>query len=292
MAMTTEQNRIVTPAAGWLMLLVNVLFYGASVVIFITGVADEAPFRIIGALLLFFFSVFLSTGFFIVNPNFSALLVLFGRYKGTVIRNGFYWANPFLKKHQISLRVRNHETSRLKVNDNTGNPIEIAAVVVWKVVDPYRAQFEVDAYNNYVSVQSESALRHMASKYAYDGEDDEITLRRTTDDVSDQLRIELQERLAEAGVKVIEARLSHLAYAAEIASEMLRRQQASAVVAARRKIVEGAVGMVEQALQELNEKHLVALDDERKAAMVSNLLVVLCSENAAQPVVNTGTLYQ
>jgi len=208
------------------------------------------------------------------------------------VENGFFWANPFLKKTKISLRVRNQETARLKVNDKSGNPIDIAAVVVWKVTDPFRASFEVDAYTDYVSVQSESALRHMASNYAYDGNETQVTLRGATDEVSDKLAHELQERLDRAGVKVIEARLSHLAYAPEIAGEMLRRQQAEAVVAARYTIVEGAVGMVEHALSELSKRQLVQLDDERRATMVSNLLVVLCGESAVQPVVNTGTLYR
>jgi len=227
-----------------------------------------------------------------VNPNYAGVLVLFGNYKGTVMRNGFWWTNPLMRKVKISLRVRNQETSKLKVNDKSGNPIQIAAIVVWKVMDPYKAQFEVDHYTDYVSVQSESAVRQLASIYHYDGEDDETTLRKSADEVNDKLQDELQERLERAGVKVIEARLSHLAYAPEIAGEMLRRQQATAVVAARFKIVEGAVGMVEHALEELSNKKLVELDEEKKATMVSNLLVVLCSENAATPVVNTGTLYQ
>jgi regulator of protease activity HflC (stomatin/prohibitin superfamily) len=188
--------------------------------------------------------------------------------------------------------VRNQETNRLKVNEKSGSPVDIAAVVVWRVVDPYNAQFEVDEYTQYVSVQSESALRNLATHYYYDGEDHEVTLRGNTDDVNVRLQSELQERLERAGVEVMEARLSHLAYAAEIASEMLRRQQAAAVVAARKKIVEGAVGMVEHALEQLGEKQIVELDNERKAAMVSNLMVVLCSESSATPVVNTGTLYQ
>lgn len=290
--MANQKNVVVRPMSGWFVLLVNLVLYGLAVAVFIRSVQNEALVGILGSLGILLIAILTSVGFFIVNPNFSALLVLFGRYKGTVLSNGFFWANPFMRKYQISLRVRNQETSRLKVNDMSGNPIEIAAVVVWKVIDPYRAQFEVDAYTDYVSVQSESALRHMASNYAYDGEDNEVTLRRSTDEVSDRLRQELQERLAEAGVEVLEARLSHLAYAPEIASEMLRRQQATAVVAARAKIVEGAVGMVEHALDELSKKQLVRLDEERKATMVSNLLVVLCSENAATPVVNTGTLYQ
>jgi regulator of protease activity HflC (stomatin/prohibitin superfamily) len=272
------------------MLFVDIAMYVVALLVFIRSYGD--PFMIVAAIIINLVAIFISPGFFIVNPNYAALLVLFGKYKGTVLDNGFFWANPFLRKHKISLRVRNQETSKLKVNDNSGNPIEIAAVVVWKVIDPYRAQFEVDMYTDYVSVQSESALRNLASHYRYDGDEDEVTLRGSTDEVNERLAEELQERLERAGVKVMEARLSHLAYAAEIASEMLRRQQATAVVAARFKIVEGAVGMVEHALEELSKKGLVQLDEERKATMVSNLLVVLCSESAATPVVNTGTLYQ
>ena len=286
-----ERNNIIKVSSGWLMLFITILMYLFSLTLII-GSRGALPVLITGIVLLLI-AVFFTPGFFIVNPNYSALLVLFGKYQGTVVDNGFKWANPFLRKLKISLRVRNQETSRLKVNDESGNPIEIAAVVVWKVIDPYRAAFEVDAYTDYVSVQSESALRHLASNYAYDGDDTvEYTLRGSTDEVSDKLAVELQERLDRSGVKVLEARLSHLAYAPEIAGEMLRRQQATAVVAARSKIVEGAVGMVEHALEELNRKSLVQLDEERKATMVSNLLVVLCSESAAQPVVNTGTLYQ
>jgi len=283
-------NRIIKTASGWLMLVIDIALYIMPIVVLISSRGALSGILLSSVMLLA--ALLISPGFFIVNPNYSALLVLFGSYKGTVVENGFCWANPFLTKHKISLRVRNQETSRIKVNDQSGNPIEIAAVVVWKVIDPYKAQFEVDMYTDYVSVQSESALRHMASKYTYDGEDDEVTLRGSTDEVSEKLTEELQERLDRAGVHVIESRLSHLAYAPEIAGEMLRRQQATAVVAARKKIVEGAVGMVEHALEELSRKSLVQLDEERKAAMVSNLLVVLCSESAAQPVVNTGTLYQ
>lgn len=285
-------ERTVRPPSGWALLIADIVMYLAAVALFVSGARIEDPARIILAVLLFLLSILTSVGFFIVNPNYAALLVLFGTYKGTVKENGFYWANPFLHKIKISLRVRNMEGARLKVNDRAGNPIEIAAVVVWKVIDAYRAQFDVDNYQEFVKIQSETALRHMASQYAYDGEDTEVTLRGSTDDVSARLKAELEERLERAGVEVIEARLSHLAYAAEIAGEMLRRQQATAVVAARTKIVEGAVGMVEHALQELSKRHVVELDDERRAAMVSNLLVVLCSEQAAAPIVNTGTLYQ
>lgn len=287
-----SKNRVVTAPSGWLMIFVNLLFYAGAVTMFVNGIRAEMILTVIIAVLIFIFAAFMSGGFFIINPNYSGLLILFGRYKGTIQSNGFFWTNPFIKVTKISLRVRNQETNKLKVNEKSGNPIDIAAVVVWRVVDPYNAQFEVDEYTEYVSVQSESALRNLATHYYYDGEDHEVTLRGNTDEVNRRLQEELQERLPRAGVEVVEARLSHLAYAAEIASEMLRRQQAAAVVAARKKIVEGAVGMVEHALEELGAKDIVVLDNERKAAMVSNLMVVLCSESSATPVVNTGTLYQ
>jgi regulator of protease activity HflC (stomatin/prohibitin superfamily) len=227
-----------------------------------------------------------------VNPNESRALVLFGRYRGTIHEQGLQWVNPFTTRRRISIRVRNFETSKLKVNDHDGNPIEIAAVVVWKVTDTAEALFEVDDYENFVNVQAESALRNLATSHPYDAHDDErISLRANQADVADQLRQEIQDRLQKAGVTVIEARISHLAYAPEIANAMLRRQQANAVIAARTRIVEGAVGMVEMALEQLSVKQVVQLDEERKAQMVSNLLVVLCSEHEAQPVLNTGTLY-
>ena len=232
-------------------------------------------------------------GFYMVHPNQSAVLQLFGRYVGTDLNNGLRWANPLYSKQKVSLRVRNFESSKMKVNDNAGNPVEIAAVVVWKVVDSAEAVFEVDNYENFVSIQSESAIRHLASSYAYDaGSDDVISLRSSTDEVTELLKNEIQARLNKAGVQVLEARISHLAYAPEIASAMLQRQQAAAIVAARQQIVEGAVGMVETALQRLAEREVVELDSERKAAMVSNLLVVLCGDHHVQPVVNTGSLYQ
>jgi regulator of protease activity HflC (stomatin/prohibitin superfamily) len=231
-------------------------------------------------------------GLFIVHPNEAKALVLFGTYKGTVREDGFWWANPFFTKQAISLRVRNFETAKLKVNDNHSNPIEIAAIVVWKVVDSAEALFEVDSYERYVEVQSESALRGVAVQYAYDSHTSgEMSLSQNTDEVSQTLESALVDRLKKAGVQVVEARISHLAYSPEIASAMLQRQQASAIISARQKIVEGAVGMVEMALAMLNEKQIVQLDNERKAAMVSNLLVVLCSDKATQPVVNTGSLY-
>ena len=238
------------------------------------------------------FTSFLMAGLFIVHPNEAKALVLFGTYKGTVRQDGFWWANPFLTKTPISLRVRNFETAKLKVNDNHSNPIEIAAIVVWKVVDSAEALFEVEDYLRYVAVQSESALRAVAVQYPYDSHSaDGLSLSQHTTEVSQTLEKALVDRLKKAGVEVIEARISHLAYAQEIAAAMLQRQQASAIIAARQKIVEGAVGMVEMALEMLSEKQIVKLDEERKAAMVSNLLVVLCSERSTQPVLNTGSLY-
>ncbi len=233
------------------------------------------------------------TGLFVVNPNEGRVLQLFGAYRGTVKNAGLRWANPFYTKKPISLRVRNFESARLKVNDADGNPIDIAAVVVWRVVDSAEAIFEVDDYENYVKVQTEAAVRNLATRYPYDAhEEHQISLRGSTAAVAGDLKHEIHERLAKAGVEVIEARISHLAYASEIASAMLRRQQASAIIAARQKIVEGAVGMVDMALEMLSKSKLVQLDEERKAAMVSNLLVVLCADREAQPVINTGTIYQ
>jgi regulator of protease activity HflC (stomatin/prohibitin superfamily) len=232
-------------------------------------------------------------GFFTVAPNMGQVLTLFGRYVGTVVEPGLKFANPFYAKRAVSLRVRNFETSKLKVNDQDGNPIEIAAVVVWKVVDTAEAVFQVDSYENYVHVQSEAAVRNLATAYPYDThEEHTVSLRGHTASVAAHMQREIQERLSVAGVEVIEARISYLAYAPEIAAAMLRRQQASAVIAARQKIVEGAVGMVEMALEQLAIKKVVNLDGEQKAAMVSNLLVVLCSESAAQPVLNAGTIHQ
>jgi regulator of protease activity HflC (stomatin/prohibitin superfamily) len=231
-------------------------------------------------------------GLFIVNPNEAKVIQLFGRYVGTVRNQGFYWGNPFYWRTAISLRVRNFETGLLKVNDHDGNPVEIRAIVVWRVVDTAEACFEVQNYENYVHVQSESALRNLATRYPYDAhEEGQMSLRGSTAEIADQLKSEIQARLVKAGVEVLEARISHLAYAPEIAVAMLRRQQASAVIAARQKIVEGAVGMVEMALKQLSANKIVELDEERKAAMVSNLLVVLCGESEVQPVVNTGTLH-
>ena len=266
---------------------------GGLVWTMVTGAQNDQPVLIIGAGAGLLLVLLIAAGLFMVNPNEGRVLQLFGDYKGTAREPGLRWANPFLSKRQVSLRVRNFESSHLKVNDNEGNPIEIASVVVWKVVDTAEAVFEVDDYEHYVRVQAEAALRNLATSYAYDAHDDAHTsLRGHTAVVADHLKREVQERLAKAGVQVIEARISHLAYAPEIAAAMLQRQQAGAIIAARQRIVEGAVGMVEMALQQLSAKSIVVLDDERRAAMVSNLLVVLCGERGAQPVVNTGTIYQ
>jgi regulator of protease activity HflC (stomatin/prohibitin superfamily) len=237
--------------------------------------------------------IVMTVGLFTVAPNEGQVLQLFGAYRGTTRDEGLRWANPFYSKRRISLRVRNFESGKLKVNDTDGNPIEIAAVVVWRVIDTAEAIFEVDEYEHYVRVQSEAAVRVLATRYPYDTHDDgEVSLRGSTDDVAKDLKAQIQERLAKAGVEVLEARISHLAYAPEIAAAMLRRQQAGAIIAARTKIVEGAVGMVEMALDMLEKSAQVQLDEERKAQMVSNLLVVLCGERDTQPIVNAGTIYQ
>jgi regulator of protease activity HflC (stomatin/prohibitin superfamily) len=274
-------------------LLVLLLAVGLLIWSFVAAAVAEDPVRIILTVAGFLVTVFLTVGLFMVNPNEGKVLQLFGAYSGTAKVQGLRWANPLLMKKAVSLRVRNFESGRLKVNDSDGNPIEIAAVVVWKVVETAEAVFEVDDYENYVHVQSESALRNLTTSYPYDAHDEHlISLRGHTNAVADHLKREIQERLAKAGVDVIEARISHLAYAPEIAAAMLQRQQAGAIIAARQRIVEGAVGMVEMALEMLSQKDIVQLDDERKAAMVSNLLVVLCGERGAQPILNTGTIYQ
>jgi regulator of protease activity HflC (stomatin/prohibitin superfamily) len=279
-------------ASGLVALPLLLLLLGGTIWLFIAGIVAKSLAMILGSLALLLADIILLCGLFVVSPNEAAVVLLFGDYKGTVKRNGFCWANPFYTKRRISLRARNLNGERIKVNDLAGNPIEIAAVVVWRVVNTTEALFEVDRFEDYVTTQSEAAVRHLAGAYPYDGDEKELTLRGTTDEINQRLEKELQERLGRAGVEIIEARLSHLAYAPEIAGAMLQRQQASAVVAARQKIVEGAVGMVELALAELSTKSIIELDEERKAAMVSNLLVVLCSDHATQPVINTGTLYQ
>lgn len=274
-----------------LLVLLPLVFLGA-VALTIWMVVNRMPWPAVAAgfvALCLLVSLF---GFFMVDPNEARVLQLFGAYVGTARDAGLRWANPFYTKRKVSVRIRNFETGKLKVNDIRGNPIEIGAIVVWAVVDTAEAVFRVDNYENFVHVQSESALRNLATGYAYDSyQDDERCLVGHTAEISEKLKVEIQERLAEAGVEVIEARISHLAYSPEIAAAMLQRQQATAVVAARQKIVEGAVGMVEMALDMLSAKDVVTLDDERRAAMVSNLLVVLCSDRHTQPVVNTGSLY-
>ena len=279
--------------SGWVALPVVLLGTLALDVTFQRVVEDTLEARIITQIPFLLLLIFLLAGLFVVNPNEGRVLLLFGRYKGTVKDQGLHWANPLLTKRRISLRVRNFETEHSKVNDTEGNPIEMASVVVWKVVDTAEASFEVDDYVNYVHVQSESALRNLATLYPYDThEEGSLSLRGNTDEIAGQLKIEIQSRLHKAGVEVLEARITHLAYAPEIASAMLQRQQAGAIIAARTLIVEGAVGMVEMALEKLSSQHIVDLDEERKANMVSNLLVVLCSDKATQPVLNTGSLYQ
>ncbi|HEY7086492.1 MAG TPA: SPFH domain-containing protein [Tepidisphaeraceae bacterium] len=286
--MIREQERIVTPGLpAFCVLFVVLCLCGFGVFLF------EASPPTAVCILLGVIAVICLFGLFVVNPNEAKVLQLFGKYVGTVREPGWKWANPFYTKRKISLRIRNFESNRLKVNDNHGNPIEIAAVVVWRVVDTAEAAFEVDDYQNYVHVQTESALRNLATQHPYDAyEDGQKSLRGNPHEVAEELRNEIQQRLSKAGVEVMEARITHLAYAPEIAAAMLRRQQAGAVIAARQRIVEGAVGMVDMALELLQKKHVVNMDEDRKAAMVSNLLVVLCSEHAAEPVINAGTIYQ
>jgi len=280
--------------SGWVALPVILLgILALDVTVLWLAVEDTAVARIVMQVPWFFLTIFLLAGLFVVNPNQARVVLLFGRYKGTVKEQGLHWANPLLTKRKVSLRVRNFETERAKVNDADGNPIEMASVVVWKVVDTAEASFEVDDYVNYVHVQSESALRNLATLYPYDTHNEgTVSLRGNTDEIATQLQAEVQSRLNKAGVEVLEARITHLAYAPEIASAMLQRQQAGAIIAARTQIVEGAVSMVEMALEKLSDQHIVDLDEERKATMVSNLLVVLCGDKPAQPVLNAGSLYQ
>jgi regulator of protease activity HflC (stomatin/prohibitin superfamily) len=289
--MIRERERTVT--SGWFVVFAILAVEVAGILGIVTGVETDRGWLIFVSILTMVLMLPLAVGLFIVNPNEAKVLQLFGKYVGTVKTPGLAWANPFYYKRRVSLRIRNFESSRLKVNDNEGNPIEIAAVVVWRVVDTAEAMFEVDDVLKYVHVQSESAVRNLATSYTYDAHDDtQISLRGHTSAVADHLKREIQDRLTTAGVEVMEARISHLAYAPEIAAAMLQRQQAGAIIAARQRIVEGAVGMVEMALEMLSKREIVKLDDERKAAMVSNLLVVLCGERGTQPVVNTGTIYQ
>jgi regulator of protease activity HflC (stomatin/prohibitin superfamily) len=285
-----EQRRSVANGIGMLFTLIFALIL--EILAFIAGAREGLAVVCVPALLALAVTILLLKGLFSVAPNQARVLMLFGRYAGTVHETGLRWANPFLLKRPVSLRVRNFESERLKVNDSDGNPIDIAAVVVWKVVDTAEALFHVDNFENFVKVQSEAALRNLATHYPYDAhKEGELSLRSHTGEIAEKLKGEIQERLAQAGVEVIEARITHLAYAQEIAHAMLQRQQASAVIAARQKIVDGAVGMVEMALDQLEQKKIVELDGERRAAMVSNLLVVLCSEHSSSPVLNVGTLY-
>ena len=282
-----KQEFSVKPSSGYLALLVTVLFLGGAIAGFI--------FEIIwlGVLLSILF-IFTTIGFTVVNPNESCVMVLFGAYKGTIRDNGFFWVNPFFIKRKISLRARNFDSEPIKVNDKIGNPIKIGFVLVWRVFETYKAVFDVDDYQHFVLVQSDAALRKLAGLYPYDNLEDHdaiVALRSGGEEINDELEKEIKERLTIAGIEVIEARINYIAYAEEIANAMLRRQQASAVVSARFKIVEGAVSMVQMALEQLSDKQIVELDEEKKAAMVSNLMVVLCGDKDATPIVNTGTLH-
>lgn len=279
--------------SGWAAVATLIIILLLSIFGFAQGIRTESGLQTIASIVVLVLDVVCFAGLTVVNPNEAAVVTLFGVYKGTIKDPGFWWVNPLTSRKRLSLRVRNFESGKLKVNDRDGNPIEIAAVVVWRIVETFEAVFNVNDYENFVHVQSESAVRILATSYPYDAhQEDHICLRLSVGEVTERLRSEIQERLAKAGIEVIEARISHLAYAPEIAGAMLRRQQAGAIIAARQKIVEGAVGMVEMALDEISRKHIVELDDERKATMVSNLLVVLCSDRGVEPVVNTGTLYQ
>ncbi|AZJ35200.1 SPFH domain-containing protein [Tenacibaculum singaporense] len=283
-----KAEKIIKPANGYLMFfIVLILFIGGIAL----AVKTENPIFILMSVIAFI----LALGFILVNPNSSKVLLFFGKYVGTVKQNGLYWANPLYKKKTVSLRASNFDSERLKVNDKLGNPVMISTILVWRVTETYKAAFDVDNYENFVRVQTDAAVRKLASMYPYDnfadeGHEEDITLRSSVNEVSEALEKELEERLAIAGIEVLEARIGYLAYAQEIASAMLKRQQATAIVAARHKIVQGAVDMVDMALEELNKKEIVELDEERKAAMVSNLLVILCGDKEASPVVNTGTL--
>ncbi len=282
------KEKTVRPISGYIMLLVWLVVIVATIYLVVSSQILWALF--LGALILIMLA-----GFFFINPNGSRVLTLFGEYKGTVKDNGFFWVNPFYSRKPISLRARNFESERVKVNDKRGNPILISVITVWRVKDTFKAAFDVDKYEHFVMVQSDAAVRQMAGTYSYDNFDDkqeEVTLRSGVDEVNHALEKELGERLTIAGIEVMEARIGYLAYAQEIASAMLKRQQAEAIVAARFKIVEGAVSMVEMALDDLSKKDVIHLDEDKKAAMVSNLMVVLCADKEATPVLNTGTLHQ
>ena len=283
-----KEEKIIVPANGYLMLFVFLILFFGSIALIPILKSGWPAIGIVAALIIAF-------GFLMVQPNGSRVLLLFGKYVGTVKKNGYYWVNPFYSKKKISLRASNFDSERLKVNDKLGNPIMISTILVWRVKNTYKAAFDVDNYENFVRVQTDAAVRKLASMYPYDnfadeGHDEDITLRSSVNEVSNALEKEIDERLSIAGIEVLEARIGYLAYAQEIANAMLKRQQATAIVAARHKIVEGAVSMVEMAIEELNKKDVVNLDEERKAAMVSNLMVVLCGDKDASPVLNTGTL--
>ncbi len=282
-----KNEKSYNPISGWLALLIMLVIIAGIVASAMSGITWAI---IVTSVLLFLWFI----GFTVVNPNESKVLVLFGAYKGTIRKNGFFWVNPFFSRQKISLRARNFDSETIKVNDKIGNPIMIGMVLVWQVEDTYKAAFEVDAYEHFVVVQSEAALRKLAGLYPYDNFEDHdavMTLRSGGEEVNHELENEIRERLAMAGIRVIEARINYIAYAAEIAQAMLKRQQATAIVAARFKIVEGAVSMVQMALEQLKDKDIIEMDEEKKAAMVSNLMVVLCSDKDAAPVVNAGTLH-
>ncbi|KPK85552.1 MAG: hypothetical protein AMS27_07000 [Bacteroides sp. SM23_62_1] len=276
-----------SPISGYVMVFIELVLLAVTIFSAMRGM-------VLPAVIMAVVFIFLAIGFLIVNPNESSVLVLFGAYRGSVKDNGFFWVNPFLSRKKISLRARNIDSDPIKVNDRIGNPIMIGAVLVWRVQETFRAAFQVDDYEHFVNIQTEAAVRKLAGMYPYDNFEDteaEVTLRSGGEEVNEQLEKELSERLEIAGVEVMEARINYLAYAQEIAQAMLKRQQASAIVAARFKIVEGAVSMVEMALEELSKKDIVQLDEEKKASMVSNLMVVLCGDKETTPIVNTGTLY-
>lgn len=283
-----KEEKIIVPANGYLMLFIFLLLFIGGIVSIITFENPWFAFAVLTA-------IFIAPGFIMVQPNNSRVLLLFGKYIGTVKKNGFFWVNPFYTKKKISLRASNFDSERLKVNDKLGNPVMISTILVWRVQNTYKAAFDVDNFENFVRVQTDAAVRKLASMYPYDnfadeGHQEDITLRSSVNEVSEALEKEIDERLSIAGIEVLEARIGYLAYAQEIANAMLKRQQATAIVAARHKIVEGAVSMVEMALEQLGKKQIVDLDEERKAAMVSNLMVILCGDKDASPVLNTGTL--
>lgn len=290
-----KKEELVKPANGYFMVVVVlVMILLIAPLLFVRADVGGKIYAVLG-LATIFIALFMSGGFILVNPNTSKLLLLFGKYKGTVKENGLFWANPLYRKRAISLRASNFDSERLKVNDKLGNPIMISTILVWRVTNTFKAAFDVDNYENFVRVQTDAAVRKLASMYPYDnfadeGVEEDITLRSSVNEVSEALEKEIEERLSIAGIEVLEARIGYLAYAQEIANAMLKRQQATAIVAARHKIVEGAVSMVEMALDELGKKNIVELDEERKAAMVSNLMVILCGDKDASPIVNTGTL--